>query len=46
MNTKREIDLKIAVTLIKATKGKRNTAFLLREVFDEVNKIRTKPEIG
>jgi hypothetical protein len=40
MKTKNESSLEIAVKLIKATKGKKNTSLILKEVFEEVKKLR------
>jgi len=37
---KNKIDLEIAVKLLTATKGKKNTGLILRDVFDEIQKIK------
>jgi hypothetical protein len=40
MKTKKESSLEMAVELLKATKGKKNTAIVLKAVFDEIQKVR------
>lgn len=40
MKTKKESSLKMAVKLVTATKGNANTASIVKEVFEEIQKIR------
>jgi len=40
MKTKKESSLEMAVELVKATKGKKNTADILKAVYESIKEIR------
>lgn len=40
MKTKKEQDLELEAELVKATKGKKNTAIILKAVFEPIRNLR------